>query len=51
MGTIKILENRLIIKKNGVVETYIKTYYLNSNSWIVYMGNIYELEKWEEEVE
>jgi hypothetical protein len=50
MGTVKISENKITIKKNGVVEVYVRTFNLSSNTWIVYNGYIYELESSDEEV-
>jgi hypothetical protein len=49
-GTIKILENKIILKKEGKSETYIKRYSINDSSWIEFKGDIYELEV-ESEVE
>jgi hypothetical protein len=49
-GTIKILENKIILKKEGKSETYIKRYSINDSSWIEFKGDIYELEL-ESEVE
>jgi len=49
MGTIKILENKVIIKKNDLTEIYVKTFDLSCNSWIVYNGYIFQLERIEEE--
>jgi len=43
-GTIKILENKIILKKEGKSETYIKRYSINDSSWIEFKGDIYELE-------
>lgn len=43
-GTIKILENKIILKTEGKSETYIKRYSINDSSWIVFKGDIYELE-------
>lgn len=44
MGSIKITERRIIIKKGNITETYIKTKILTENSWIEYKGEVYELE-------
>ena len=33
-GTIKILENKIILKTEGKSETYIKRYSINDSSWI-----------------
>ena len=49
-GTIKILENKIILKKEGKSETYIKRYSINDSSWIEFREDIYELEL-ESEVE
>ena len=49
-GTIKILENKIILKTEGKSETYIKRYSINDSSWIEFKGDIYELEL-ESEVE
>ena len=49
-GTIKILENKIILKTEGKSETYIKRYSINDSSWIEFKGDIYELEV-ESEVE
>ena len=43
-GTIKILENKIILKTEGKSETYIKRYSINDSSWIEFKGDIYELE-------
>lgn len=43
-GTIKILENKIILKTEGKQETYIKRYSISENSWIEYKGDVYELE-------
>ena len=43
-GTIKILENKIILKTEGKSETYIKKYSINDSSWIGFKGDIYELE-------
>jgi hypothetical protein len=43
-GTIKILENKIILKTEGKQETYIKRYSISENSWIEYRGDVYELE-------
>ncbi len=43
-GTIKILENKIILKTEGKSETYIKRYSINNSSWIEFRGDIYELE-------
>jgi hypothetical protein len=43
-GTIRITERRIIIKKENLTETYIKTKNLTENSWIEYKGEVYELE-------
>ena len=43
-GTIKILENKIILKKEGKSETNIKRYSINDSSWIEFKGDIYELE-------
>jgi len=51
MGTIKISEHRIIIKKNNQTETYIKTFNPTSNSWIVYNNNTYHLINIEEDDE
>jgi hypothetical protein len=44
MGTVKISENKLILKKDETIQVYVKTFNLSCNSWIVYNGYIYELE-------
>lgn len=51
MGTIKILENKLIIKSNGISETYVKKRTLNCKSWIIFNEDTYELEFDEELVD
>jgi hypothetical protein len=51
MGTIKISENKLILKKNGSIQVYVKTFNLSCNSWIVYNGYVYELENIEIEAD
>lgn len=43
-GTIKILENKIILKTEGKHETYIKRYSINESSWIEFKGDVYELE-------
>lgn len=43
-GTIKILENKIILKTEDKIETYIKRYSINENRWIEFRGDIYELE-------
>lgn len=49
MGKIKISENRIILKKEGTVEVYVKTFDLSCNSWIVYNGYIFQLESIDED--
>ena len=44
MGTIKILEDKIIRKKNSISEVYVKTFDLDCSSWIVYNGYIFQLE-------
>lgn len=51
MGTIKILENKLIIKSNGISENYVKKRTLNCKSWIIFNEDTYELEFDEELVD
>ena len=51
MGSIKITERRIIIKKENITETYIKTKNLTENSWIEYKGEVYELERSEDDSE
>ena len=46
-GTIKILENKIRLKINEKVETYIKRQSINSNQWINFKGDVYELELFE----
>jgi len=43
-GSIKILENKIILRKDGRLETWIKTGQRNEE-WIKYGGFIYELDK------
>jgi hypothetical protein len=43
-GTIKILENKIILKTGDKIETYIKRYSINDNHWIEFRGDVYELE-------
>ena len=43
-GSIKILENKIILRKDGKLETWIKTGQRNEE-WIKYGGFIYELDK------
>jgi hypothetical protein len=43
-GTIKILENKIILKTKDKTETYIKRYQISDLSWIEFKGDIYELE-------
>ncbi len=43
-GTIKILENKIILKTKDKTETYIKRYQISDLSWIEFRGDIYELE-------
>jgi hypothetical protein len=50
MGTVKISEEKITIKKNGIVEVYVRTFNLSSNTWVVYNGYTYELESSDEEV-
>ena len=51
MGTIKISEHKIIIKKNNKTETYIKTFNPTANSWLVYNNNTYQLLNIEEDDE
>lgn len=51
MGTVKISENKLILKKDGIIQVYVKTFNLSCNSWLVYNGYIYELENMESDVD
>lgn len=51
MGIIKITERRIIIKKENITETYIKTKNLTENNWIEYKGEVYELERFEDDSE
>jgi len=50
MGTVKISEEKITIKKSGIVEVYVRTFNLSSNTWVVYNGYTYELESSDEEV-
>lgn len=43
-GTIKILENSIILKTEFKTETYIKSYSIDNIYWIEFRGDIYELE-------
>lgn len=43
LGTIKILENKLIIEKDDKVEVWVKTYKISDN-YILYKGDYYKLE-------
>lgn len=49
MGTIKISENKIILKKDNTTEVYVKTFNLSCNSWIVFNGYIFQLESVEDE--
>lgn len=46
-GTIKIFENKIRLKTNEKVETYIKRQSISSNQWINFKGDVYELELFE----
>lgn len=46
-GTIKILENKIRLKTNEKVETYIKRNSISSTNWINFKGEVYELELFE----
>lgn len=50
-GTIKILENKIIIKNEKGVETWLKkqTLSMNTKEWIEFQNHIYEIEKFDEE--
>ena len=43
LGTIKILENKLIIEKDDKIEVWVKTYKISDN-YILYKGDYYKLE-------
>ena len=43
-GTIKILENKIILKTENGSETYIKTKSFDVKSWIEFKGDFYELD-------
>jgi hypothetical protein len=44
LGTIKILEDRIIIKKDGLVEVWMKWISENSDKFITYNGITWRLE-------
>ncbi len=48
-GTIKVLENKIIIKNEKGSETWIKKTSISFNvkEWIEYKGQVYELESFE----
>lgn len=47
-GKVKILEGKIILKTEKEVETYIKTKNVIANSWLIFKGEFYELDKvWE----
>jgi hypothetical protein len=48
-GTIKILENKIILKTNNTTETYIKKFSITNKNWIEFKGDIYEIESGLEE--
>lgn len=43
LGTIKILDNKIIIEKDNKVEVWVKTYKFSNNN-IIYKGDYYKLE-------
>lgn len=43
LGTIKIIENKIIIEKDDKVEVWVKTYKFSNNN-ILYKGDYYKLE-------
>ena len=43
-GSIKIMDNKIIINNDGKIETYIRKISFDCKSWIIYNGESYELE-------
>lgn len=47
-GKIKISENKIVLKTDKGIETYIRTMNITANSWIQFKGDFYELDTvWE----